>query len=58
MKHTGLLNRKMDVKTVYLMVTSITNPVVVIVGRKGGKKSVRDFKVAARNLILAAMKIL
>ena len=57
MKHTYLLNIKRDVKTVYLVVSSITDPSLVRGGRAGGKKkSDGDFDVVLWRLISAAMK--
>ena len=41
MKHTYLLNIKRDVKTVYLVVSSITDPSLVRGGRAGGKKEIK-----------------
>ena len=59
MKHTYLLNIKRDVKTVYLVGVSITDPSLVRGGRAGGKKrnkSDGDFDVVLWRLISAAMK--
>ena len=41
MKHIYLLKVKRDVKTVYLVVSSITDPSPVRGGRAGGKKEIK-----------------
>ena len=59
MKHNYILKRRRDVKTVYLVISSITDPNIVREGRAGGEKrnkSVGDLKVVVQMLISAAVK--